>query len=337
MFTDRLKISVKAGKGGNGCCSFHREKYVPKGGPDGGDGGNGGSVYLEASVHEQNLSALLYQTSFQAPNGPGGRGANCHGRNADDIVINVPAGTIVTDAETGEFIADLDEIGARVMVAKGGRGGRGNVRFASSRNRVPRQCEPGFPGEEREIALELKTIADVGLVGFPNAGKSTLLGAISSARPKVAPYPFTTLHPVVGVVEYEDCSRITVADIPGLIEGAHANVGLGHDFLRHIERTRLLVYVLDAAGTDGRKPWDDLDSLRNELELYQDGLSRRAALIVVNKCDLQEAQENLAELRDRLSSEYIPTVEMSAASGDSAEFREALRKALSGAPKPTLR
>ena len=325
MFADKVIISVKGGDGGNGCCSFHREKYVPKGGPDGGDGGNGGSVYLEASDDEQNLIALVYQTRYQAKNGPGGKGSGCHGRNADDIVVKVPAGTVVTDAESGEFVADLDVVGAKVLVAAGGRGGRGNARFVSSVNRVPRRWEPGFPGEERRLQLELKTIADAGLVGFPNAGKSTLLRAISSARPKVAPYPFTTLHPMVGVVEYDDFSRLTVADIPGLIEGAHDNVGLGHAFLRHIERTKVLVYVLDCAGVDGRSPLEDLKQLRQELELYQKGLSSRRAIVAANKIDLPESEANLKELREFLSGEGITPVEISASTGKVEEFKELLR------------
>ncbi len=333
MFADRVIISVKAGDGGNGCCSFHREKYVPKGGPDGGDGGNGGSVYLEAVANEQNLAALVYQTRYQAKNGPGGKGSNLHGRNAEDITVPVPAGTVVTDADTGEMLADLDTLGSRVLVAQGGRGGRGNARFVSNFNRVPRQWEPGFPGEERRLQLELKTIADAGLVGFPNAGKSTLLSAISSARPKIAPYPFTTLHPMVGVVEYEDYGRVTVADIPGLIEGAHDNVGLGHAFLRHIERTKLLVYVLDTAGVDGRNPIDDLKQLRAELELYQEGLSKRPAIIVANKVDLPAAEENLELLKEELASEYIPVIPIAAGCGELADFKAQLRKAVESAKK----
>ncbi len=326
MFADRVIISVKGGDGGNGCCSFRREKFIPKGGPDGGDGGDGGSVYLESTDSEQNLAPLVYQSRYQAKNGPGGKGAGCHGRNADPIVVKIPVGTVVTDADTGELIADLATNGEKVLVAAGGRGGRGNARFASSVNRVPRRWEPGFPGEERRLKLELKTIADAGLVGFPNAGKSTLLSAISSARPKIAPYPFTTLHPMVGVVEYPDFARVTVADIPGLIEGAHDNVGLGHDFLRHIERTKLLVYVLDSAGVDGRSPWEDYQQLQKELELYQSGLSHRASLVVANKTDRPESAENLRQLREEFSRQYIPYLEISAATGDLTEFKTKLRE-----------
>ena len=245
MFVDKATITVKGGDGGNGCCSFHREKFIPRGGPDGGDGGGGGNVILEAAESEQSLAALIYNRRYAARNGPPGKGANMHGRKAPDVILKVPVGTVVTDSRTGEAVADMDVSGKQVIVARGGRGGRGNPRFATSTNRAPREWEPGEPGEERELFLELKTIADVGLVGYPNAGKSTLIRALSAARPKVAPYPFTTLHPVVGVIEYPDYGRLTVADIPGLIDGAHDNVGLGHSFLRHIERTVVLAFVLD--------------------------------------------------------------------------------------------
>ncbi len=326
MFTDKASISVRAGRGGNGCCSFHREKFVPRGGPDGGDGGDGGDVILEAVSGEQSLAALTYNRHYQAPDGPGGRGANMHGRKASDIILKVPVGTVVRDRDTGEVLADLDACGIRVTVAKGGRGGRGNPRFATSTNRVPHEWEPGAPGEERNLELELKTIADVGLVGYPNAGKSTLLSAVSQARPKIAPYPFTTLHPMVGVIEYPDYARITVADIPGLIDGAHDNVGLGHSFLRHIERTVVLAYVLDMAGTDNRLPWDDLEHLRSELELYMPGLSRRATVIAANKMDCPEAEANLAELKKRLVSETVNIVPVSAGLGEVGGFISEIRR-----------
>ena len=336
MFVDRVKITVRGGDGGNGCCSLRREKFVPKGGPDGGDGGAGGSVYIESTSSEQSLVALVYQSHFRGANGPGGKGAGCHGRNAEPVVVKVPVGTVITDAESGEFIADLDAPGMRVMVAKGGRGGRGNARFASSTNRVPRYCEEGKPGEERACQLELKTIADVGLVGFPNAGKSTLLGAVSAAKPKVASYPFTTLNPVVGVVEYPDYQRILVADIPGLIEGAHDNVGLGHAFLRHIERTSVLCYVLDMGGVDGRDPLDDLDALKNELELYMPGLSKRASMIVANKMDLENAEENLQRLRDKLASEVIAIYPATAAISELGAVVEGLREQVEAAKKASM-
>jgi len=333
MFVDKAIISVHGGKGGNGCCSFRREKFVPKGGPDGGDGGAGGSVYLEADTNEQSLAAFVYQTSFRAKNGPCGKGADCHGRAADDIIVKVPVGTIVTDRNSGELVVDMNTVGMKTLVAAGGRGGRGNTRFASSRNRVPRQWEEGKEGEDKDLVLELKTIADAGLVGYPNAGKSTLLGAISAAKPKVASYPFTTLNPVVGIVEYPDYHRLTVADIPGLIEGAHDNVGLGHAFLKHIERTSLLVFVLDMGAVDGRDPVSDLMSLRSELELYMPGLSKRPSIIVANKMDMPQAEENLLRLRDALASEVIEIVPITAAIGELGNLLERLRAGVEAARK----
>ena len=243
-------------------------------------------------------------------------------------MVKVPVGTIVTDAENGELLADLDEEGKSVIAAKGGRGGRGNARFASSVNRAPRRCDPGQPGEERRLHLELKTIADAGLVGFPNAGKSTLISTVSAARPKVAPYPFTTLHPVVGIVEYADYHRISMADIPGLLEGAHRNVGLGHEFLKHIERTKLLIFVLDMAGVDGRDPVNDLKVLRDELEHYMPGLGKRSSIIAANKMDLEGAEENLARLREELSADPIEIVPLSAGMNDLGNFKEKLRTAV---------
>ena len=327
MFVDKVTIRVIAGKGGNGCCSFRREKFIPKGGPDGGDGGDGGSVWLEASTGEQSLVSLVYQTRYRAQNGPGGKGAGMHGRNADDIVVKVPVGTVVTDNATKEIMGDLDAPGARLLVAQGGRGGRGNARFASSTNRVPRYAEPGTEGEERELFLELKTIADGGLVGYPNAGKSTLLGALSQARPKVAPYPFTTLHPVVGVIEfdYPDYTKLTLADIPGLIDGAHENVGLGHSFLKHIERTKVLIYVLDMAGTDGRDPVEDFRHLQNELELYQTGLTQRPTLVAANKMDAPEAAENLRRLEAELGGKYA-IIPITAAVGELGDLKQRFKE-----------
>lgn len=304
MFVDKARITVKGGDGGNGCCSFRREKFVPKGGPDGGDGGAGGSVILETTTGEQSLVDLVFNRHFQGERGPHGKGKTLHGRKGQDRVIKVPVGTVVTDIDTGEQIVDLDRENMSFVVAAGGKGGRGNARFTSSVNRAPRECEEGEPGEERNIELELKTIADIGLVGFPNAGKSTLLRALSHARPKVAPYPFTTLHPVVGVMEFPDFSRISVADIPGLIDGAHDNVGLGHEFLKHIERTKMLAYVLDTAGVDGRTPWEDFRALQNELELYMKGLSKRPAVVIANKMDLPESRENLELLDAELDGQW---------------------------------
>jgi GTP-binding protein len=307
MFVDSATIRIKGGDGGNGCSSFRREKYVAKGGPNGGDGGPGGDVVFVADAGEQNLVDLVYNRHFAAKQGDHGSGNDQHGRRGEDIRIRVPIGTIVRDKASGDILGDLDVAGAEVIAAKGGEGGKGNARFSSSRNRAPRERELGWPGEERELFLELKTIADIGLVGYPNAGKSTLLRGLTDARPKVASYPFTTLNPIVGIAEFPDYFRLTIADIPGLIDGAHDNVGLGHGFLKHIERTRLLLYVLDTAGVDGRTPWEDFHSLRRELELYQPELAARRGVIAANKLDLPEAVDNLVRLRDELPGwEIIP-------------------------------
>lgn len=311
MFVDKVQINVKGGDGGNGCCSFRREKFVPKGGPNGGDGGNGGNVILLADPGEQSLVDLVYNRHFQGERGEHGRGKDQHGKTGKDKIIRVPVGTIVKNiAKNGNVISDLDHLGMEFVVAEGGHGGRGNARFASSTNRAPRKYEQGAPGEEKNIELELKSIADIGLVGYPNAGKSTLIRALSDARPKVAPYPFTTLHPIVGVVQFPDFFRLTIADIPGLIEGAHKNIGLGYEFLRHIERTKILVYVLDTAGTDGRDPLNDFHSLQNELELYMKGLSKRKAVIAANKMDIPESEENLKFLERKITN--CPIIPLSA-------------------------
>ena len=312
MFVDKVTIMVKGGDGGDGCCSFRREKFVPKGGPDGGDGGGGGSVILRTCAGEQSMVALVYKRHHSGKRGPHGKGSGRHGRRGEHTILRIPVGTVITDAETGELIVDLNYPDIDYVIAKGGDGGRGNTRFANSLNRAPMTREAGWPGEERKVTLELKTMADVGFVGFPNAGKSTLLGKISAAHPKVAPYPFTTLHPVVGVVELPDFKRMTVADIPGLIDGAHENIGLGHAFLKHIERTHVLAYILDMAGVDGREPWDDYMHLKNELELYMKGLSKRPSIIIANKMDLPESDDNLELLRDELSSELIEIIPASA-------------------------
>lgn len=334
MFIDKVKIKVKGGDGGNGCCSFRREKFIPKGGPDGGDGGNGGNVILEASVNEQSLVDLSFVRHYEAGRGDNGKGKDLIGRTGQGVVVKVPVGTVVSNVETGEFLGDLNEPGMRLVVARGGSGGWGNRHFATSTNRAPRRCNPGTPGEELQIELELKIIADVGLVGYPNAGKSTLIGVISNARPKVAPYPFTTLNPVVGVVEFDDYTRLTVADIPGLIDGASENVGLGHEFLRHIERTVVLVYVLDMSGIDGRNPWDDFTSLKHELNMYQKNLSRRGAIVVANKMDAPGSHENLIRFKEEFPSLRLPVVEMSAALGEHIdEFLVLLKSKVENAKK----
>ena len=327
MFVDKATIKVKAGDGGNGCCSFRREAFIPKGGPNGGDGGNGGDIIFIADPGELTLVEFTYTRNFIAQRGENGMIKDMHGRNAPSLKIKVPLGTLVKDIATGEILADIDTAFKEVVIAKGGHGGRGNAKFASSVNRAPRQTEDGTEGEQKDLFLELKTMADVGLVGFPNAGKSTLLGSLSNAHPKVGPYPFTTLNPVVGVVVYDDFKRITVADIPGLIEGASNNAGLGHEFLRHIERTRVLAYVLDMAGIDGRDPIDDFRTLQKELELYQKGLSKRKSIIVANKMDLPESKDNLKKLKAKLRGRKI--VQISASTdGDFSELLDTLREKL---------
>ena len=323
MFVDRAEITVKAGNGGNGCCSFRREAFVPKGGPNGGDGGDGGDVVFVASTGELTLSDFVFNRHFSAENGGDGRSKDMHGRRGQNLVIKVPLGTIIRNKETGDVLADIDEAGAEIVIAKGGRGGRGNARFATPSNRAPREHEPGEVTEPLELGLELKLIADVALVGYPNAGKSTLLSRISNAHPKVAAYPFTTLHPVIGVMEYPDFRKVTVADIPGLIDGAHLNRGLGHYFLRHIERTKLLIYLVDLGGVDGRDPNDDVRILKNELEAYMEGLSSRAKIVLANKTDLVENQDVIDDfiLNAEDGLEVIPISAMNDASFDQVKQR----------------
>jgi GTP-binding protein len=316
MFVDRIKVSAEAGDGGRGCVSFRREKFVPRGGPDGGDGGRGGDVILRADEHTDNLVNLFYEPIVKAKNGVHGQGKKMHGRAAAPKVVKVPVGTIVWKDERGAIkdkvktenkrssfissfplLVDLNRDRQEFVLCRGGAGGKGNVHFKSSRNRAPRQYTEGEKGEDGNYILELRTIADAGLVGYPNAGKSTLLRQISSAHPKVAPYPFTTLHPIVGVVDLPNYRRVTVADIPGLIEGAHRDLGLGHDFLRHITRCRLLLLVLDMAGSEGRNPIEDLQHLRREINLYDRRLSKRQWRVIANKMDLPGAEENLKALQ----------------------------------------
>lgn len=348
MFVDRIKVFAQAGNGGRGCVSFRREKFVPRGGPDGGDGGRGGDVILLADVHTDNLANLFYEPIIKAKSGTHGMGKKMHGKGAEHKVVKVPIGTIVYRAEPpprrpdemdgeaevaadaldaadesptppdvvseADEVVDLSRDGQRFVLCAGGRGGKGNVHFKSSKNRVPIQYTEGDEGEQGYFLLELRTIADAALVGYPNAGKSTLIGKISAAHPKVAPYPFTTLRPSVGVVELDDYRRVTVADIPGLIEGAHRNVGLGHDFLRHITRCRCLLFMVDAAGSEGRHPIEDLQSLRREIDLYDARLSKRPWCIVANKIDLPASEENVAAIKARFPA--IPLVAVSAASGE---------------------
>lgn len=343
-FVDQIRVHAIAGEGGRGCVSFRREKFVPKGGPDGGNGGDGGDIILKADPHTDNLVALFYEPIIRAKKGAHGQGKNKHGRSAPPTIVKVPVGTIVYQLpdefvphapdpfsdedeaprerpriEPGQLpvLADLVEPGQEFVLCAGGKGGRGNTTFKSSRNRAPRQYTEGEPGEEGWFLLELRTIAFAGLVGFPNAGKSTLLGAISSAHPKVASYPFTTLNPVVGVVEFPDYKRVTVADIPGLIEGAHENKGLGHEFLRHIVRCPLLLFVIDMAGSEGRDPVADFKTLRQELDLYDATLGTRPWAVVANKMDLEPAAENLK--RFKRSVRKAPIFPMAAGLGEGVE------------------
>jgi len=374
MFVDHIKIFAQAGKGGNGCVSFRRESFVPKGGPDGGDGGRGGSVILRADTHTDNLTPFFYEPIIKAKSGENGLGSQCYGKSAMDKIVPVPVGTIVyrmpeeqkreglepsvaygtnatfidfskapeddVEAESSpegekkgedidpaelEVVVDLTEPGQEFVLCKGGKGGLGNMHFKSSRNRVPTQFTYGEDGEQGTFYLELRKIADVGLVGYPNAGKSTLLTRVSAAHPKIAAYPFTTLTPHIGVVELPGYRRITVADIPGLIEGASENVGLGHEFLRHIVRCKLLAFVIDMAGSEGREPVADLQSLRREIDLYDPTLSDRPWVIVANKMDLPDAEEKLKAFKRR----FRKKIEIIPISADAGEGIEQLKERLS--------
>lgn len=307
MFIDEVQVKLRAGDGGNGCASFRREKFVPKGGPDGGDGGDGGSVILEADENVADLRQYHFKPHWEAGNGVSGMGKGRTGRCGEDCVLKVPCGTEVHDLESGELVMELLKSGERRVLLKGGSGGWGNIHFKSSVNQAPRQYKEGTPGERGQYRLVLKAIADIGLVGYPNAGKSTLIRALTSARPKTASYPFTTLNPVVGVLESEepDGLRIQLADIPGLIEGAHDNRGLGHAFLRHIERCRGLVILIDISGVDGREPADDHASLLRELDFYGKGLADKPVMVVVNKMDEEGSAERLATFKEKTQTEPL--------------------------------
>ncbi len=304
MFVDQVKIYVKGGDGGNGMVAFRREKYVPKGGPAGGDGGKGADVIFEVEEGLRTLMDFRYNRHFKAPRGEHGMSKNQHGKGAKDMVVKVPPGTVVTDVETNVVLADLTEHGQRAVIAKGGRGGRGNSRFATPANPAPELSEHGEPGLEREVVLELKLLADVGLVGFPSVGKSTLLSVVSAAKPKIAEYHFTTIVPNLGMVETEDGRSFVMADLPGLIEGAHSGVGLGHQFLRHIERTRVIVHVIDMAAVEGRDPYQDYVTINRELEEYNLRLTERPQIIVANKMDMPDAEKNLEEFKKRLTEDH---------------------------------
>src|SRR5215831_3196127 len=298
MFVDEVDIQVHAGDGGNGCLAFRREMRVPRGGPSGGDGGAGGSIYLVATLHQNTLVTYRFHPEFKAERGQHGQGSNRTGHNGADMVLEVPPGTVVYDHTGGDLIAmaDLAAIGDRVLIARGGRGGRGNAAFATSTNRAPRRTEEGKPGEARVVRLRLKLLADVGLVGYPNAGKSTLISRISAARPKIADYPFTTLTPNLGVVRLSGDRSFVAADVPGLIEGAHRGLGLGHQFLRHLERTKVLVHLVDVSGASGRDPVEDLETVRRELELFQPALAAKPQLVAANKLDAVDPAQAVARV-----------------------------------------
>ena len=318
-FIDEARIEVIGGRGGNGCASFRREKFIPKGGPDGGDGGRGGSVWAIADRNINTLIDYRYARKHAAPNGEHGRGADCYGAAGSDIELKMPVGTVITDDETGALVADLGTHGQRVQIAKGGDGGLGNLHFKSSTNRAPRQKTPGQPGEHRRLRLELKVLADIGLLGLPNAGKSTLIAAVSNARPKIADYPFTTLHPNLGVVRLEAERGFVIADIPGLIEGAADGAGLGHQFLRHLARTRLLLHVIDICPVDpDADPVRDARAIVAELKRYDPALHRKPRWLVFNKIDLlseSEREARIASIRRRLRSR-APAFAISAATGE---------------------
>ncbi|HLR08321.1 MAG TPA: GTPase ObgE [Bacillota bacterium] len=311
MFVDQVSLYVKGGDGGDGLVAYRREKYVPKGGPAGGDGGNGGDVIFKVDEGLNTLLDLRYNRHYKAKRGENGMSKGRHGKDAEPLIVSVPPGTTVMDEETGEIIADLTTHAQQVVIAKGGRGGRGNIRFATPRNPAPEIAEKGEPGMERRVKVELKLIADVGLIGFPSVGKSTILSIVSAAKPKIADYHFTTLAPNLGVVQTGDERSFVMADLPGLIEGAHAGVGLGHQFLRHVERTRVLVHVIDMGGAEGRDPYDDFLKIHQELKAYDPRLVERPQIIAANKMDMPGAEERLHRFNEQLREKY-PVYQISA-------------------------
>ncbi|MCB8156759.1 GTPase ObgE [Staphylococcus aureus] len=318
MFVDQVKISLKAGDGGNGITAYRREKYVPFGGPAGGDGGKGASVVFEVDEGLRTLLDFRYQRHFKASKGENGQSSNMHGKNAEDLVLKVPPGTIIKNVETDEVLADLVEDGQRAVVAKGGRGGRGNSRFATPRNPAPDFSEKGEPGEELDVSLELKLLADVGLVGFPSVGKSTLLSIVSKAKPKIGAYHFTTIKPNLGVVSTPDQRSFVMADLPGLIEGASDGVGLGHQFLRHVERTKVIVHMIDMSGSEGREPIEDYKVINLELAAYEQRLEDRPQIVVANKMDLPESQDNLILFKEEIG-EDVPVIPVSTITRDNID------------------
>lgn len=345
MFVDEAKIALKAGDGGNGCVAFRREKYVPRGGPSGGDGGHGGTIYLEANPNDNTLLRYRYNREFKADRGRHGEGSNCTGHSGADMILQVPVGTMVYDDQTGERIADLATPGERVLVAHGGRGGRGNQHFAKPWHQAPREHEDGFPGEERHLRLELKLLADVGLVGFPNAGKSTLISVISAARPKIANYPFTTLEPNLGVVNADGGTgghgtelgrTFVVADLPGLIEGAHEGAGLGIRFLKHVERTRLLVHLVDTSDTNDDDPVHSFEVISGELAAFSESLTEKPVIVVATKLDATTDLSRVAALRAYCKQDGLEFYSISAATGDGVqELIRAIADALDKIPRAT--
>src|SRR5262252_3368799 len=340
MFVDEVDIHVEAGAGGRGCLAFRREKFVPRGGPSGGDGGHGGSVYVVASPHINTLINFRFHPLFDAERGEHGMGSNCTGAGGKDLELAVPIGTLVYEKSGADadhpytLLADLSEEGQRVLVARGGRGGMGNARFATATNRAPRKVQPGEPGEIKDLRLELKLLADVGLVGFPNAGKSTMIARISAARPKIADYPFTTLTPNLGVVRLSEDRSFVVADVPGLIEGAHRGLGLGHQFLRHLERTKVLVHLVDVSGASGRDPVEDLDTVRRELELFDADLAAKPQIVAANKMDAAgpDGAPVVRRLEKRAKALKLPFFRISGATGAGVpELLEALWRQLAAA------
>jgi GTPase len=345
VFADEAKISIKAGDGGNGCVAFRREKYVPRGGPSGGDGGHGGDIYIEANPHDNTLLRYRYNREFHAQRGGHGEGSNCHGASGEEMVLKVPVGTVIFDADSGEQVFDFVEAGQRFLAAKGGRGGRGNgnPHFVRPWHQAPREHEDGQPGEERHLRLELKLLADVGLVGFPNAGKSTLISRISAARPKIAAYPFTTLEPHLGVVSADPDAApgqgraFVVADLPGLIEGAHEGVGLGTRFLKHIERTRLIAHLVDTSDANDRDPVRDFEIIVHELASFSPALTKKPMIVVATKLDATTNREHLDELRAFAKKRGLEFHAISSASGEGiVALVRAMADALDRIPKPSV-
>jgi GTP-binding protein len=335
MFIDRAKIQVKGGRGGDGMSGFRREKYVPRGGPSGGDGGRGGNIVLLADENINTLVDFRYRRKFEAQDGGRGGMSNCFGAAAEDILVKVPVGTLVYDEQKEILLADLKTHGQKLVAARGGRGGRGNAKFADSVHRAPTFAEKGEPGEARPLRLELKLLADVGLVGYPSVGKSSIIAKVSAARPEIAAYHFTTLSPVLGVVKIDDDASFVLADIPGLIEGAHGGAGLGHDFLRHVERTRVIVHVVDASGLEGRDPAEDFDKINKELALYSERLAARPQIVAANKMDLPEAREHYARLAAHVAAQGFEIMPVSAADGEGlTELTRRAFKMLADAPRP---